>query len=54
MIVLSTVIKDKKIDIETEKSSGKSRSRKKDEEDDDTTDKTMDRMEKGNFLQFVK
>ena len=49
MVTLSSVIKDKKIDIETGAKITKSRSKKNDDEDDDnaTPDKAMDQIEKG-------
>jgi len=51
MIALSNVIKDKKINIETEKSSGKSSSKKNEEDDESnpTPEKAMDQIEKGGF-----
>ena len=52
MIALSNVIKDKKINIETEKSSGKSSSKKNDDDDESnpTPEKAMDQIEKGTIL----
>ena len=49
MIALSNVIKDKKINIETEKSSGKSSSKKNEDDDESnpTPEKAMDQIEKG-------
>ena len=49
MIALSNVIKDKKINIETEKSSGKSSSKKNEDDDESNTtpEKAMDQIEKG-------
>jgi hypothetical protein len=49
MIALSNVIKDKKINIETEKSSGKSSSKTNEDDDESTITpaKAMDQIEKG-------
>ena len=49
MIALSNVIKDKKINIETEKSSDKSSSKKNEDDDESTITpaKAMDQIEKG-------
>lgn len=51
LVVLSAVIKDKKINIESESGSKKPRKTKKatEENEDDENDKTMDAIEKGGF-----
>ena len=56
MIALSNVIKDKKINIETEKSSGKSSSKKNDDDDESnpTPEKAMDQIEKGTKTSLIE